>query len=190
MLFLYIKNRLSNTNNGDNMSLFLMCLKIFFARLIDVSLGTFRTINTVKGKDLFAALIGIVEITVWFLVVKEALNTDNNSLWIVFSYAMGFSVGTYIGGKLSKIFIKSNLEVQVILSNKDDTIVDKIRDKGYGVTAIEVKGNKNTKYMLYIQIRDNTLENLKKLIRKLDNKAFIVVNETKYVENGYFMSLK
>lgn len=168
------------------MSLFLMCMKIFFARLIDVSLGTFRTINTVKGRDLVAALIGIVEITVWFLVVKEALNTDNNSLWIVFSYAMGFSVGTYIGGKISKVFIKSNLEVQVILSSKDDNIVNKIREAGYGVTAIEVKGSKDTKYMLYIQIRDKSLENLKRIVRKLDNKAFIVVNETKYVENGYF----
>lgn len=168
------------------MTLFLMCMKIFFARLIDVSLGTFRTINTVKGRDLVAALIGIVEITVWFLVVKEALNTDNNSFWIVAAYALGFSVGTYIGGKISKIFIKSNLEVQVILSNKDDNTVNKIREKGYGVTAIEVKGTKDTKYMLYIQIRNRSLEHLKTLVRKLDNKAFIVVNETKYVENGYF----
>jgi len=168
------------------MTLFLMCIKIFFARLIDVSLGTFRTINTVKGRDLIAALIGLVEITVWFLVVKEALNTDNNSLWIVISYALGFSVGTYIGGKISKVFIKSNLEVQVILSKKDDEIVNKIRSKGYGVTAIEVKGTKDMKYMLYIQIRDNSLEKLKNLVRKLDSKAFLVVNETKYVENGYF----
>ena len=172
------------------MSLFILCLKIFFARLIDVSLGTFRTINTVKGKDFIAALIGIVEITVWFLVVKEALNTDNNSLWIVFSYAMGFSVGTYIGGKISKIFIKSNLEVQVILSNKDETIIDKIRKAGYAVTTIEVSGTKNSKYMLYIQIRGNTLEKLKRIIRKLDSKAFIVINETKYVENGYFNVIK
>jgi len=168
------------------MTLFFMCMKIFFARLIDVSLGTFRTINTVKGRDLIASLIGLVEITVWFLIVKEALNTDNNSFFIVAAYALGFSVGTYIGGKISKIFIKSNLEVQVILSNKDDEIVRKIRENGYGVTAIEVKGAKNPKYMLYIQIRHNTLENLKKIVRKLDSKAFIVVNETKYVENGYF----
>ncbi len=170
----------------NNMNTFLLCIKIFCARLIDVSLGTFRTINTVKGRDLIASLIGIVEITVWFLVVKEALNTTNNSVFIVISYALGFAVGTYIGGKISKVFIKSNLEVQVILSSKDDNIVSEIRKNGYGVTAIDVKGSKDVKYMLYIQIRDNTLEKLKRLVRKLDNKAFIVVNETKYVENGYF----
>ena len=172
------------------MSLFILCIKIFFARLIDVSLGTFRTINTVKGKDFIAALIGIVEITVWFLVVKEALNTDNNSLWIVFSYAMGFSVGTYIGGKISSRFIKSYLEVQVILSSKNDKIVNEIRKNGYGVTAIEVNTRADSKYMLYIQIKDNTLDKLKKLIKNLDSKAFIVINEAKYVENGYFNVVK
>lgn len=172
------------------MSLFLLCVKIFLARLIDVSLGTVRTIYTVKGKNFIASLIGIIEITVWFLVVKEALSTDNNNIWIVFSYAMGFSVGTYIGGKISQRFIKSYLEVQVILSSKDDKIVNEIRKAGYAVTTIEVKGVKEIKYMLYIQIKDSTLEHLKKLIRKLDSKAFIVINEAKYVENGYFNIVK
>lgn len=165
---------------------FFMCIKIFCARLIDVSLGTFRTINTVKGKDLVASLIGLIEITVWFLIVKEALNTNNNSIWIVIAYALGFSVGTYIGGKISKKFIKSNLEVQVILSSKDNNIVDKIRKEGYGVTTIVVSGSKNEKYMLYIQIKNQSLEHLKEIIKKLDKQAFMVVNETKYVENGYF----
>lgn len=168
------------------MTTFFMCIKIFCARLIDVSLGTFRTINTVKGKDLVAALIGLVEITVWFLIVKEALNTDNNSIWIVIAYALGFSVGTYMGGKISKRFIKSNLEVQVILSSKDNNIVNKIREEGYGVTTIVVNGSKNEKYMLYIQIKNQSLEHLKDIIKKLDKKAFMVINETKYVENGYF----
>ena len=172
------------------MPLFLLCIKIFIARLIDVSLGTFRTIMTIKEKDLLAALIGIIEITVWFLVVKEALNTDNNSYFIVLSYALGFSIGTYIGGKISRLFIKSNLEVQVVLSKKDEKIINIIRKEGYGVTAIEVKGAKNDKYMLYIQIRDKSLENLIKIIKSLDKNAFIVVNETKYVENGYFGMVK
>lgn len=167
-----------------------MCIKIFVARLIDVSLGTFRTINTVKGRNLIAALIGLVEISVWFLVVKEALNTDNNSYLIVLSYALGFSVGTYIGGKISSLFIKTNLEVQVILTSKNNTIIDKLRNSGYGLTIIEAKGNNNLKYMLYIQIKNNSLTKLKNIVRELDPKALIAVNETKYIENGYFNSNK
>lgn len=165
------------------MDLFLLCIKIFFARLIDVSLGTFRTIMTIKGKDLYAALIGLIEITVWFLVVKEALNTTNNSFFIVISYALGFSIGTYIGGKISKIFIHTTYEVQVILSERKLEIIDEIKKSGYGVSAIEILGNK---YMLYIEIKDNSLNRLRNIIINNDPKAFITVGETKYVQNGYF----
>ena len=40
--------------------------------------------------------------------------------------------------------------------------------------------------MLYIQIKNQSLSKLTSLIKKLDKNAFIIVNETKYVENGYF----
>ena len=163
-----------------------MCLQIFVARLVDVSLGTFRTINTVKGKNFVASLIGMVEITVWFLVVKEALNTHNNSYWIVFSYALGFSVGTYIGGIIADMFIKSNYEVQVILTSKNNELLEALRNNGYGLTILEAQGNNNSKYMLYIQIKNKSLNRLRNLIRKYDSKAIIAVNETKYIENGYY----
>ena len=41
------------------------------------------------------------------------------------------------------------------------------------------------KYMLFIEIRHKNLDHLKEFIRKNDDKAFIVVNETKYVQNGF-----
>lgn len=92
---------------------------------------------------MIASLIGFAEITVWFLVVKEALNTDENSLWIVFSYASGFSTGTYIGGIISNKFIKSNLGVQVITNNNN--IINILRDNGFGVSVIDIKGKRMRK---------------------------------------------
>ena len=169
------------------MEIFFMCIKIFIARLIDVSLGTVRTIYTVKGKNFIASLIGLIEITVWFLIVKEALNTENDSIFIVISYALGFSVGTYMGGIISSKFINYKLSVQVITSKRDDIIVDKIRSEGYAVSVFDVKGANNTyKYMLFIEINNNKLNHLKKVIKQLDHKSFIVVNESKNVVNGYF----
>ena len=40
--------------------------------------------------------------------------------------------------------------------------------------------------MLFIEIDSSKYKELTKLIKKLDKNAFIVVNETKYVHNGYF----
>lgn len=163
-----------------------LCLKIFFVRILDVSLGTLRTIFSVKGKSLIASLIGFVEITVWFLVVKEAINTDNNSLWIVFSYASGFAIGTYVGGFLSRHFIEGNLGVQIITDNQNGHLVDELRKDGYGVSVIDVKGqNNDSKYMLFVEINNKSFNHLKHKVKEIDPQAFIVVNETKYVQNGY-----
>lgn len=161
-----------------------LCLKIFFVRILDVSLGTVRTIMTVKNKNLIASVIGFVEITVWFLVVKEALNTDNNSIFIVFSYALGFSTGTYIGGLISNRYIKGYMSVQVI-SDKYDKLVSVLRENGFGVSTINIKGKDTDKVMLLIQINSSSLDKLKSIINKCDSKAFVIINETKYVQNGF-----
>ena len=167
------------------MELLLLCVKIFFVRIFDVSLGTVRMIVTVKGKTWLASLIGFIEVLIWFLVVKEALNTDSTSIFVALSYAGGYATGTLVGGFLSKRFISGNLGVQVVLSNRDDEIINKIRENGYAVSVMDVKGQDDLKYMLFIEINKKRIDHLKKLIKTLDEKAFIVVNETKLVQNGY-----
>lgn len=128
------------------------------------------------------------EVLVWFLIVKQALNTDLTSIWIAISYAGGYATGTLLGGFLSDKLISGNLTVQVILSSRNDEIVTYIRKAGYAATVIDVRGQdeEQPKYMLLMEINKKRINSLKKLIRSLDDKAFIVVNETKMVLNGYF----
>ena len=143
-----------------------LCIKIFLVRILDVSLGTIRTIMTVKNKNIIASIIGFIEITVWFLVVKEALNTNNNSIFIVLSYALGFSTGTYIGGLISNKYIKGYVSVQVITTNNN--LENILRKNKYGVTKINIE-NKN-QIMLIIQINNKSIDELKQIINKLDSK--------------------
>ena len=178
--------------NGDDMELLLLCIKIFFARILDVSLGTLRTVITVKGKSLYASLVGFVEIFVWFLIVKEALNTNETSIWIAVAYSLGFATGTFIGSILSQKLITGNLSVQIITDKAYPDMVNTLRNEGYGVTVMDVEG-KNTeeeKYMLFIEINNKSLNHLQHLVKKIDNDAFIVVNETKYVQNGFIDVIK
>ena len=89
---------------------------------------------------------------------------------------------------LSEKFIKGNFGVQVITSKKDDELVALLKKSGFGVSVIDVRSEKeqNEKYMLFIEIDKVKFDDLKKLIKKYDPNAFIVVNETKKVYNGYF----
>lgn len=168
------------------MELILLCIKIFLVRILDVSLGTFRTIITVKGKALYASIIGFIEVFVWFIIVREALNTDINSIWIAISYSLGFATGTYIGSIISNKFIKSTFSVEVITSKIQ--MSDILREKGYAVTELSVEGKDENidKYMLLLEVSNNSLDEIKKYIKSIDKNAFIIITETKLVQNGYF----
>ena len=169
------------------MNILRMCIIIFFARVIDVSLATFVTVLTVKGKRALATIIGFIDVLIWFLVVKEALNTDIKSIWIAFSYAGGYALGTFIGTTLSNKLIDGKISAQVIINSDSINEVEKIRKAGFAVSQIDCTGKDNAKkLMLFIELDKKHLDDLKNIINKIDKDAFMVINETKYVLNGFF----
>ena len=172
---------------GDGL-LFLTCISIFFARIIDVSLGTVRTFLLVKNKKIAASVVAFVEIMVWFYVAREALNTDVVSIWIPIFYSAGFAVGTLLGSYLSDKFIDGINSVQVIVREKNEKkLVSALRDEGFGVSIIELKDcyeGKN-KDMLLIEITKKNMSKLIDVIKRNDKDAFVVINDTKYVQNGF-----
>lgn len=169
------------------MNILQMCIIIFFARVIDVSLATFVTVLTVKGKRVLATIIGFIDVLIWFLVVKEALNTDIKSIWIAFSYAGGYALGTFIGTTLSNKLIDGKISAQVIINSDSINEVEKIRKAGFAVSQIDCTGKDNAKkLMLFIELDKKHLDDLKDIINKIDKDAFMVINETKYVLNGFF----
>lgn len=172
------------------MEIYVLCITIFFCRVLDVSLGTVRTIFTVNGKKFIAGLIGFLEVLVWFLVVREALNTDEKSIFVALSYSAGYATGTIIGGFLAKLMIPTTVIVQVITTNRNEKNIANIREHGYPITVAEVYGSdcKTERYMLFIQVDGKKFKNLKKAILDDDPNAFISVSEAKQSINGYFAS--
>ncbi len=168
------------------MHIIILCIEIFLARIIDVSLGTIRTIIVVKGKNLIGSILGFIEVAVWFLVVEQALSTSNSNIFIVISYALGFATGTYIGGIISKKFINTKYEVQIITDYNVQKLVDYIRDSSMAVSILKLEGKNKNKYLLFVEIDSKHYNNLYKIIKSVDKDAFIIVNETMFVHNGYF----
>ena len=164
------------------------CLKVMFGRMLDVPLQTVRMILVVKGKSFWGAVIGFLETFIWFVVVRDAIKTDVSSIFVAVAYGLGFAFGTMIGGLLAKQFIHGKMAVQVVTSSRDDSAVQHLRDAGYAVTVMDAHESEYgpEKYMLFIEIESQQLPTLRRKLRELDEHAFIVVNETKYVQNGYF----
>lgn len=170
---------------------FILCLIVCFGRVIDVSLGTTRTVFTVRGKPYIAATIAFVEVTLWFLIVREALNCETKGLetyLIAISYALGYSLGTLLGGLVTSKVIRTKVNVQIIATNKNDELVNALSSAGYGATILLATGatTKEERYMILIETDNKKLKALKSIVNFHDPKAFITISDVKSTQNGYF----
>lgn len=141
----------------------------------------------VKGKTLIMVILAFFEVFIWFLVAREALVTDIESIFIPISYSLGYATGTWIGSYIANHFIKGIVGVQVVVEKGNKALLGDIRKHNFAVSVMDLKddyqGNKRD--MLYFQINNRHLKTLISLIKKYEKNAFIVVNETKAVQNGF-----
>ena len=164
-----------------------ICIKIFLARIVDVSLGTIRTVLVVKGKNITPAIVAFFEVLIWFYAAREALSTEIDSILIPIFYSGGYAAGTYIGTFISNHFVEGLIGVQVIIREPlISKMIKSIRDAGFGVSVIDLKNTheKTKKDMLIIHLNKSKLKRLTRIIRKNDPEAFVVINENKYIQNG------
>lgn len=164
-----------------------ICMKIFLARIVDVSLGTIRTVLVVKGKNITPAIVAFFEVLIWFYAAREALNTNIDSIFIPIFYAGGYAAGTYIGTFISTHFVEGLIGVQVITkSSLESKMLKEIRTNGFGASVIDLKNTheKVKKDMLIIHLNKSKLKKLTRIIQKNDPDAFVVINENKYIQNG------
>lgn len=163
------------------------CLGIFLARIADVTFGTIRTVYTVKGKQFIASFIAFIEVLIWFIVAREALGGPlKNPIPIAISYSGGYAMGTLIGTFLSNHLIDGLVMVQAILEKNDKSLINKIREAGFGVSIIPLKGELDTikKEMLLIETNKKKVKKLVNIIKIKYPNAFIIISETKNIQNG------
>jgi len=79
-------------------------LLILLARVVNVSMGTVRTLLGMRGQKRWATAIGFVESLIFILAISQVLQ-DVSNVWTVLGYCSGFAAGTWVGlvieGKLA-----------------------------------------------------------------------------------------
>ena len=168
------------------MELLFVCIKIFCARILDVTIATFRQNILLKGRCVLGSVLAFAEIMIWFLIAREALTIPIQSLWIPISYSLGFATGTLIGSLLSKHFIKGEVGVQIIIDEEKKDLVNSLKMRGYPINILHLESGFNSvpKLMIFIEVSTKNLKKLESLIGKNDPDAFIVISDTKKVLKG------
>ena len=162
------------------------CILIFFAKIIEVSLTTVRTVLITRGEKLYASIIGFVEVLIWLYVIGTVLVGINEEPLRMVAYALGFACGNYIGCILEEKLALGLMTINAIVSEKDgETLADILRAENVGVTIIEAEGLKEDKKMLILHVKRKRKCQIVKLIQNSQTNAVISLMDTKTVYGGY-----
>ena len=162
---------------------YLLALFIFFARVSDVSLGTFRTIVIFRGQKMLATFIGFFEIIIW--LAAAGLVFKNLDQWYLsLAYASGYSLGIYVGMWIENHFAIGNELIRCISFNRD-VLAEKIRQAGYKVVSVDGDmGEDKPVEVLYIVEKRRNTPSLIRLINELDQNAVYSIADVKSVYDG------
>lgn len=171
------------------MSIYLQALFIFLARILDVSMGTVRTILLVKGNKKIAAAIGFFEVMIFILVLGNVVGNINKPILII-AYCGGFACGNIVGGKIEEMLSIGKVSAEVILKANVEEVIQKLRNEGFGVTIFEGMGLEGKSYMMNIILERKNIKKFRKIMREADSSAFITIFDIRTSAGGHFVPIK
>ena len=159
---------------------------ILFAKIIEVSIRTIRTVLLIKGERRIAAIIGFFEILLWITIVTRVISDLSGDPLKAIVYALGFSIGIYVGSTLeSKIGIGlSEIQVNVKASQSKELVVE-LREEGYAVTEIKAEGQKADRVILSLFVQRTKVNQIVFKITNMHPKAVITTSDVKPISGGY-----
>jgi uncharacterized protein YebE (UPF0316 family) len=94
-----------------------VCIAIFLLRIVDVSIGTIRTIAVVRGRPSVAVCLGFFEVLIWLLAIAQVLTRVMHDPIVAIFYAGGFAAGNGVGIAIERQ-LSSRLAVLRLLSTR------------------------------------------------------------------------
>ena len=143
--------------NTDLVNYVLLPLFIFVARIFDVSLGTLRIIFVTKGMRSVAPFVGFFEVLIWLLAISRIMQDLDN--WISYvAYAGGFATGNFVGMYLEERLAIGHEMIRVITRKDATSLIEDLRNKGYGVTSVKAEGIEGEVAVIYIIARRSMIK--------------------------------
>ncbi len=151
-----------------------LAIVVFFSRVVDVSIGTIRTISTVQGRMVLAFVLGLFEVTIWLVVIATLVNTVLERPWLLIFYALGFSTGNVVGIKLERKLALGHGILRIFTSTHTDEIIQLLRDADYRVTCFEGEGLRGPVSELHIVCERRRINRALALVQKVAPDVFFV----------------
>jgi uncharacterized protein YebE (UPF0316 family) len=161
-------------------------LLILLLQLIYVPILTLRTIFLVKGMSTYASVFGFVEALIYVFGLSLVFSGDQSTLAMVV-YAVGFGVGIILGSYIESRLAIGYTTFLVNLMTKNEELISRLRQEGFGVTVYRGEGRDSARYRLDILTKRSREEELLAFIEEYEPRAFIISYEPRKFKGGFLL---
>lgn len=163
---------------------------IFFARVLEIALGTLRMIVVANGKKWLGAFLQLANALVWIFSASAVLMGINEDWLKIAIFAVGSFAGSYVGSYIEeKLAMGSNL-LTCITSYHNPDLANALRSAGYAVTIIKGCGMEEKKEIYLIMTPRKKRHQAVLILKQYDSNCMIVSESAVSVNGGYRTSFK
>jgi uncharacterized protein YebE (UPF0316 family) len=159
---------------GLDLHTLLTGLLVFLVRIVDVSLGTIRTISTVQGRARTAFLLGFIEVSMWLAVIAAIVNRVAERPILGVFYALGFSTGNAVGILIERRLAFGHTVLRVFSPGDGSELATAIRDAGHRATCFRGTGRSGPVAEVCVVCGRKDLRDILPIVREIDPEAFYV----------------
>ena len=160
----------------NNLPIWALALFIFGLRIVDVSLGTLRTVSVVHRRLVLSVLIGFVEILFWTIAVSNVIIRVHESPILLLAFAGGFAMGNACGIALERFLGIGQVVLRMIVSTNATEIADMLRTRGHVLTTFKGEGRDGPRTLMFTTCSRKTLSGMVEEVAAADPQMFYTVD--------------
>lgn len=149
-----------------------LALAIFALRIVDVSIGTVRTLAVVQGRIKASVILGFFEVFVWLVAVSQVLGQVTTNPMLMLVYCAGFAGGNAIGIFIEKKLALGGVVLRVISAADRNAMTRRLCEQAVRVTAFDGWDRETPVTLFYVVCRRRILPALLGRARELDPELF------------------
>lgn len=166
-----------------------VCFIVCLAKIIEITIQSLKTCMMVKGQRMKAAGLGLVECTIWGLVISTIIGTLGDNLFLLAFYCVGYATGLFLGSSLEGKIALGTSSLQLVANDENTAkIVEYLKANARGYTVFAGQGSTGKMNMIFIVLPRRDVTTVYKEIRSMcQNKVFVVVDDVNKYSGGYGM---
>ena len=157
---------------------------IFAARVLDVSIGTVRSIYTIRGQRGISVGLGFVESLIFISAISGVLAGEMSWPKMI-AYAGGFACGIAVGLTVEQRIASGWWVIRVIAREKGEQLAERLRDEGHAVTEMAGRGRDGPVPILLAVVRRKRAKLVLAAIRDAAPGAVVTVESAGNVINAH-----